>query len=624
MGLTLGNPWGLLALLGIPAVLAIHLLQRRARIIPISTLFLLEQLQRESQGGRRVEKLRASVPLWLQLLGVLVLTWIMASPRWLEKNSVQRVAVVLDGSASMRAAKDAVLESLPRDLNRLASATAQTEVFVLDTRQGSEALYHGPEGSGFSAALKNWQPAAGSHDPSPALRLARNLAGREGMVIFVTDGEIKDPPPGVQVYACGQPIENAGIAGVTVEEVDGKSVWRATLRNYASSAQTRTWWIESGGKKSAAESITLEPGQVRQIQAPFAEGMDELTVALSPDKFDLDDRAPVLKPRLKQVKVSLPASETSAATAESSAVYAPVFRTLPGVELAASEADVAVTVYNPLAPTLPAGPAVIFVEDPKPSSPVLSGQLLVEKHPLTDELNWHGLICQDGIRLPFRPEDEALVWQGERALLYLRSARPEPQAGQTSSPGPVPPSPTATGHEHQQLVFNFDIRKSNARRLPAFVIAIHRYLDSVRRQLSRTEWTLSECGQKLEVAPAQTGENAPPLTLHPDNGPETSVPASQAALLRAPDLPGFLEIRQGSQLLLRTAAHFADIREADFTTRTTQRDLSDATAEVTERHSREDPAWRAWLLVLLGVLGLSWWFISRPEQRRGRMVFERG
>ena len=78
MGLTLGNPLGLLALLGLPAVLAVHFLQRRARREVVSTLFLLTPLHRESESGRRWERLRTSWPLWLQLLAVLVLAWLMA------------------------------------------------------------------------------------------------------------------------------------------------------------------------------------------------------------------------------------------------------------------------------------------------------------------------------------------------------------------------------------------------------------------------------------------------------------------------------------------------------------------------------------------------------------------
>jgi hypothetical protein len=43
----------------IPAVIAIHFLQRRSRQLTVSTLFLLQQLQRESEGGNRFERLRS-------------------------------------------------------------------------------------------------------------------------------------------------------------------------------------------------------------------------------------------------------------------------------------------------------------------------------------------------------------------------------------------------------------------------------------------------------------------------------------------------------------------------------------------------------------------------------------
>ena len=70
---TFANPLGLLALLGIPAVLAIHFLQRKARELPVSTLFLLDHTRREAAGGRRFERLIPSIPLWMQLLAVLLL-----------------------------------------------------------------------------------------------------------------------------------------------------------------------------------------------------------------------------------------------------------------------------------------------------------------------------------------------------------------------------------------------------------------------------------------------------------------------------------------------------------------------------------------------------------------------
>ncbi|MEZ7956525.1 MAG: hypothetical protein QMC23_07575 [Rubritalea sp.] len=42
-----------------------------------------------------------SIPLWLQLLIVLLITWLLVQPRFVKSNSTQRIAIVLDSSASM-------------------------------------------------------------------------------------------------------------------------------------------------------------------------------------------------------------------------------------------------------------------------------------------------------------------------------------------------------------------------------------------------------------------------------------------------------------------------------------------------------------------------------------------
>ncbi len=588
MGLTLGQPWGLLALLGVPALLAIHLLQRRSVVVPISTLFLLEQLKRESQGGRRVERLRASLPLWLQLAGVLLLTWLLTAPRWLEKTSVQRIAIVLDGSASMTVAKPDVLKHLPPDLAALASATAQSEIYLIDSRATGSPLYHGPEGRGILTSLESWQPAGGTHDPVPALRLATNLAGRDGLVLYVTDAAPGPLPPGVRLYACGQPIENAGIAGVSVEETNGQLEWRATLRNYGTAPQSRQWQVTAGKQILTTSELTLLPGALTQQRGVFPGEVQEITLTLSPDAFPTDDTAPVLRPKLKEVTVSLPADSDNPNGADP--WYESLFRSLPEVRVA-PDAAVPVIAYNPLNPQLPPGPAILFIRDPKPAAPLLTGTVLVEKHPLTDGLGWQGLICQDSIRIPLRPADEPLVWIGERAVLFLR-----------------------TEGSAQQLCFNFDLTKSNARRLPALVLTLHRWMDAYRRQWPAEEWTLSECGQPLPLAVLPTP--APQsLILRTAGRPDLLRPAREASLLRAPDSPAFLEVWQGTTRLLRTASHFADVREADFTGKGTARDLSGATAAVTRRHSREDPAWRGWVLALLAVTGFSWWWLARAPHR---------
>ncbi len=107
-----GNPLGLLALLGIPAVLAIHFLQRKARELPVSTLFLLDHTQREAVSGRRFERMIPSIPLWMQLLAVILLAWFLSEPRYPKSGSVQRIAIVMDSSASMSVFKNDAMRAL--------------------------------------------------------------------------------------------------------------------------------------------------------------------------------------------------------------------------------------------------------------------------------------------------------------------------------------------------------------------------------------------------------------------------------------------------------------------------------------------------------------------------------
>lgn len=601
MGLSFGNLAGFWALLGIPAIIAIHFLQRRARQQVVSTLFLLEQLHRESEGGHRIERLRSSIPLWLQLLAVLLLTWLMVEPRWLERNSVQQVVVVLDGSASMQVSSERAQRRLAPALEEIAATAARTEFYLLDSRRDAGHLYHGDSVSGLMESVRTaWLPAGGSHDPAPALRLGRSLAGREGTVLYVTDHEAASLPLGARLFAVGEPEANAGISGLTVEEAGGRTVWRAMLRNYGTTPVTREWWVESGGAASARQSVTLAPQAAQAIQGAFPEGQPLVTLRLTPDTFTLDDTAPVHRPMERKAIAVLPDGELSLPPAEQH--MATLFGSFPALTLTADRAgaDLTIAYYNPLDPVLPTGPACLFVRDPRPTAPALGGTLIIEPHPLTESLNWHSLLAQESLSIPAQPGDSVLIWQGERPLLFLR--------------GPA---------EAQQLCFNFDITQSNARRLPAFVITLHRFLDSLRGRLVREAWVNLECGQRLDTA-VDTAPGAPAVTLttrHADTGREETrtIPSAQVPVLTAPDFPASLELKQGDRTLLRAATHFADVREADFTAATSRTALDGLQAVLVTRHSREDPGWRLWLLLLLATLAAIWWFLSAP-QRRARLT----
>ena len=586
MGFSFGNLLGFWALLGIPAVLLIHFLQRRSRIAVISTLFLLDQMRRESVSGNRFERIRSSVPLWLQLLMVLLLTWLLIEPRWTRDDVVQRVAVVLDSSASMSVFKEEAADRLKSSLSDIESIVTTTEYVLLETRDG-RGLYTGTDRGRLLEALEGWEPFLGSHDPDPSLRLARSTVGGSGLVVFVTDRATDENPPfGARLLAVGKPGGNCGFAGFSVEELDGAPAWKALVRNYGSETETRSWWIEAGDRTTQPTSITLEPGRIVPLEGGFPDGVERCSLVMESDRFDRDDRLPMVRPRAKQLTVAIPEDAGDPSLAR---FYGQVFSSFENVTRAEvpAEADLEVKTYDPLRPGLPDRAACVFTLDPRMRGDYLKGRISAVGHRLMDGLNWQGLLCRTSLQIPAAENDDVLLWQGERALIFLR------RVGNT-----------------RQLCFNFDLRKSNARRLPAFVVLLHRFLGDLRRAKVAPETRNFEAGQQIALAHDRK-PGASPLELHVESERPAPISLNRTELLRAPLRPGYFQVKQGAETLLTGASHFADTRESDFTSAGSFDGLDGAKAAIIERQSREDGNWRAWVLVTLAVLLSSWYFVRK-------------
>lgn len=581
----LANPLGLLALLGIPVVLAIHFLQRKSIALPVSTLFLLERTQRDAASGRRFERIVPSIPLWMQLLAVLLLAWFLAEPRFQKVGSVQRIAIVVDSSASMGVFKNDVIAALTEHLPAFQGPATTVEFTVLESAPARPRLYAGSSVDDLIAALEKWTPLDGITDPTQAIRLARSLVSREGTVIYLTDTPADALPFDARLLAVGSPLANVGFTGVSFATEEGALVWRALVRNNSAEAADRTWSMRTADGTTEPRPLHLEPGALVTLQAAFPAAAKDVRIVLSPDRFTLDDTLPLVAPKPKTL--ALFTATSPAFTDLTEKLLRALDATVPTAD--AATADLSISSYDPLDPVLPPGNSIIFVEDSTRAGAYLKGGIIAERHPLLDNLNWQSLLVRETIQLDRKPDDTVILWQDKRPLIFLRD---------------IPATPERPASK--QLLFNFDLRLSNAANQPAFIVLLHRFAESIRDAKVAPASVMLETGQPVRVT------TAPGIPVRASATDLAGNPIPLAApLTRAPLTPGFLTITQGDVSLLDAAVYFADTREADFSACGKSDGIAATRESTLERHTRPDPLWRVWILLLVAALLVSWKFNAR-------------
>lgn len=580
-------------MLGIPAIILIHFLQRKAVVLPVSTLFLLEKTQREATTGRNFDRLTNSIPLWMQLLAVLVLTWLLVEPRYPLAKSTQRIGIVIDSSASMIVSKDRVIEQLGTELPNLIGFATDVEYTLFESTPGKPRLYAGSSTEDLLATLRQWKPTAGVTDPTQALRLTRSLVSREGMVLYVTDTPTEKLPFDARSLSVGKTIDNVGFTGVAFENKQGDLLWRATIQNYTDQPLTRTWqMLDAAGQSTAAKTIQIDARSLLTLQSVFPAKATRVKLVLSGDEFPVDDTLHLVRPAPKMLYLeSAPALEN---------LSKKLLRAIEQIELGtAVNKDLSLVSYDPLDPAPIEGNAIIFANDGTQGGKYLAGGIIAEKHPLLDGLNWQSLLVRETIALEIRPSDQVLLIQDKRPLILLRD---------------IPA--TATQAASQQLLFNFDPRLSNIENQPALIVTLLRFAEQIRtRKVAPSSQNL-ETAQPLQIA-TKTAEKPLPMVreIIDDQGKTVrSEPVNLAVPLFTADEPGYYRYRQGEEILLDAATYFADTREADFRACGEENQLGDISASAVQAHSKSDPFWHYWMLALIALLLASWYFIREREQ----------
>lgn len=385
------QPWGLLGLLAVPAVVLLHLFRRRYQEHAVAALFLWEDAQRAESAGRNREPLRRTPSFWLEVLAALLAGLLLSGFDPLAGGEAKHLVAVLDDSASMGHAprRAAVLKALEKEFDEHGRGTRVTLV-----RTGARpTLLCGPAAllPDARAALKSWSPAAPSHAPSAAMDLARELAGG-GEILFLTDQDPdREQPLGreVRVFSVGTPDNNLALADARRFEENGQETLRVLVRSYSNQPESTTLRISVGETELTAHLIELDAEEELALSVPLPANTPTLQLSLGEDALLVDNAATLHPPMDRRVRVAHALDEEDAQSLRMDDLIASLPGVIPSPSL--SEAHL-VLAHDPAAApawslVLPRNPA-----DSAAAEAYVRGFVPDLAHPLLRDLTLEGIV----------------------------------------------------------------------------------------------------------------------------------------------------------------------------------------------------------------------------------------
>ncbi len=591
------NPLGLLALLGVPVVIALHLFRRRFERRRVSALFLWEARTITTLSGRRREKLLRSPSFWAELLAALVLGLAFAGPRSCGVLEAKHLVVVLDGSASMGALPpgegsvtfaNEVRERLATEIDDLPGGSRVT--VVMSGPRPRIAI--GPAAFPAEALtrLAEYRPAAGRHDLAPAVALALQLAGPGAVTLYTDRFEPERHPEQVGVVALGRPLDNLAITrAARLRGVEGNPEGErvlVTVANFARGSRPVRVGLFAGEEELAGEALVLEAGARRHFTFELPPNTPAVEARLDGDGFAIDDRALLFPPPRRDLALAttLAEEELRFLGLKSAAATSPIDRWTDLVprSLEASSPEEA---HLAIAREVVGGPETwCLVLEPAAGEPLdLLGPFLLEKrHPLLAGLVLDGVVwsASENLVLPGTP----LITAGNLPLLTEERL-------------------------DGRVIFrtNIDFRRSSLQMTPDWPILLDNLAELRRGELGGAASTSLSIGETFHF---RTEVPADYLLRGPDGDRELR--ARGALAIENLSSVGAYELIGDGETIAGFGVHFGDDLESDL------RELG-AGEHASAVELAEQRAGSSWvvLLLLAAALGavLFDWIVLRPRAK---------
>lgn len=597
------TPWGLLALLAIPAIVGIHLFRRRFPVRPTAGLFLWQLERRTPDGGGRIEKLPVTASLILECLAALALALILAGARLSSAAVSPHLVVLLDDSASMAAvdasgerARDRAVQRVEREIERLGATGRLTLVLSGDR----PSVLAGPAALPRQAreALETWTPEAAHHSLALGLRLARELAGPMGNLIVLSDvapTNTESALEGLVWAALGEPLPNAGIVSAqrSIASTEG-SVASLTLGNYSGSGIRRRLSITAGEREVFARDIEL-PAGTSSVNIPLPAGVPTVRVALNDDALARDNVVVLAEPRPSIVGV-----ENRLPDGRGRAALAKAIDALSGVTMAESGHLAFIDAMDLEKPTAPGVWRVAFGRPP--AAWIASGEardfvgpfVLEKRHPLLVGVTLGGI-----------------VWTGALPTA-AGMVRPLASAGDYTLIGTAAISNDRAAEP--TTLFNIDLDRTNLIRAPDWPILISNVVEMRRQSLAGPERWNYRVGEWIRIRLGRDPKAALRLRYGTN---ERSLPSARDLEFLAPSPGGVLEILEGDHVLFELGVNFLDESESDLRRQSTASfgESSEPAGRRLDSAPHSDPLF--WILLAIGSTALiaNWVLVSPKPQR---------
>ena len=631
--MTFAAPLGLLALLAIPAIVAIHLLRRRFPVRPIAGLFLWQVAHDVPDGGRRLDRLPWTTSLLLECLAALALALIIAGATLASSASSEHLVVLLDDSVSMTATDGAGESPRTRVVGRVREEVERIgpRGRITLVRSGERpALIAGPAAFAAEAesALAAWTPQARQHSLSAGLRLARELSGGSGSLLILSDrrpdGTSERIVPGEIWAAAGVPLPNVGIVDAhrSVNADTKQGAISLTVRNYSDAPARRVLRVTVGRPFRGANDAELlarnvdVPAGTSSISIPLPAAVPPVRASLSDDALLSDNSVVMVEPRPQIVAVDNRLEDGRGREALDKALDAisGIVRGSPGhltfLDAAGDSAN-GVSGFS-RTDAFPA-PGVWQARFGRPSARLaaasarasapksggtpedLIGPFVLEKrHPLLQGVTLGGV-----------------VWTGVFPL-STGTVHPLASGGDRALIGTI--APTA-GADEPAFLFNLDLERTNLIRSPDWPILISNLVEMRRRELAGPERWNYRVGEWVRIRLDR--QPSAPLRLRMGTF-ERDLPGTRLVEFVAPAPGGLARILEGDQVRYEVGINPLDEAEGDLTRARTETTGEFDTAG-DERAIESGPAFDPlfWMLVAVGAAAMvgNWWLLS-PQRVR--------